>query len=200
MEINKKTIFDCYILAGGKSSRMGNDKGLLLFNGKPLVQKVIEELSPVVNKVIIVSNNHEYEQFGLQVIEDLIKNIGPAGGIHAALSNAQSEQIFIVSCDMPFITAQAAAYMMQNAGHTQIALPFHHGKIQPLFGVYSGQCLPKWKQLIEQGIIKLQEMITHFDLLKIDIENNKLFNDLLFTNINDKNDFNKALKQSEHGN
>ncbi|HET7118404.1 MAG TPA: molybdenum cofactor guanylyltransferase [Hanamia sp.] len=192
---NKKNVIDCYILAGGKSSRMGTDKGLLLFNGKPLVQKVIEELSPVVNEVIIVSNNHEYEQFGLKVIGDLIKDNGPAGGIHAALSNAKSEQIFIVSCDMPFITAHAAKYIMQHAVHSQIALPLNHGKIQPLFGVYSRQCLPKWKRLIEQGIIKLQEMVMHFDLLKIDIQKNGLFVDLLFTNINDKNDFNKALMQ-----
>lgn len=195
MEINKKTIFDCYILAGGKSSRMGNDKGLLLFNGKPLVQKVIEELSPVVNKVIIVSNNHEYEKFGLQVLEDLIKNIGPAGGIHAALSNAQSEQIFIVSCDMPFIAANAVTYVMQYATHSQIVLPLFHGKIQPLFGVYSRQCLPKWKQLIERGIIKLQEMVTYFDLLKLDNQKNELFHDLLFTNINNEDDFQNALKQ-----
>lgn len=195
MEINKKTIFDCYILAGGKSSRMGKDKGLLNFNNQPLIQTIVEQLQPAVNKIIIVSNNTDYEKFGLDVIPDVIKNIGPAGGIHAALSNAQSEQIFIVSCDMPFITPQAAAYMMQHKAHSQIVLPLYHGKIQPLFGVYARLCLAKWKQLIEQGIIKLQEMITHFDLLKIDIENNKLFNDLLFTNINDINDYNKALKQ-----
>lgn len=191
---------DAYILAGGKSSRMGTDKGLLLFNGKPLVQKIIEQLSPVVNEVIIVSNNHAYEQFGLQVIGDLIKGIGPAGGIHAALNHTDREQIFVVSCDMPFITTNAVRYIIQQAAHSQIALPLYHGKIQPLFGAYSTQCLPKWKQLIEQGIIKLQEMVMHFDLLKIDIQKNGLFVDLLFININDKNDFNKALKQLEHGN
>lgn len=197
---NKTNHIDGYILAGGKSSRMGVDKGLLLFNGKPLVQRIIEQLSPAVNKVIIVSNNPEYEKFGLEVIGDLIENIGPAGGIHAALSHAQSKQLFIVSCDMPFITAPAATYLIQQAVHSQIALPMYHGKIQALFGVYSSQCLPKWKQLIEQGIIKLQEMISHFDLLKIVIERNELFGDLLFTNINDENDFNTALKQLTNGN
>lgn len=197
---NRKNIIDCYILAGGKSSRMGTDKGLLLFNGKPLVQIIIEQLSPVVNEVIIVSNNHEYEQFGLKVIGDLIKDIGPAGGIHAALNHTDCEQIFIVSCDMPFITSHAVKYVIQHATNSQIALPLYQGRIQPLFGVYSRQCLPKWKQLIEQGMIKLQEMVMHFDLVKIDIEKNELFVDLLFTNINDKNDLNKALKQLQHGN
>ncbi len=53
-----------YILAGGKSSRMGQDKGLMLFNQKPLVQYVLQSLQTVVNKVIIVANNPAYEQFG----------------------------------------------------------------------------------------------------------------------------------------
>ena len=69
-----------------------------------------------------------------------------------------------------------------------------------IFKFYSRQYLSKWKQLVEQGIIKLQEMGRHFDLMKIDIPKNGLFVGLLFTNINDKNDFNKVLQQFKHGN
>lgn len=183
---------NAYILAGGKSSRMGSDKGFVLFKGKPLIEKVIEQLQPLFEKIIIVSNNSEYKKFGLGVIEDLIKDIGPAGGIHAALSNTQSEKVFIVSCDMPFITTDAARFIIKHSVNQQITLFLYQGKIQPLFGVYSKDCLQKWEQLIGQGIIKLQEMITHFDLQKIDVSNNPSFNDLLFTNINDKHDLNKA--------
>ncbi|PJB11766.1 MAG: hypothetical protein CO119_10220 [Flavobacteriales bacterium CG_4_9_14_3_um_filter_40_17] len=71
-----------YILAVGKSTRMGEDKGLKAFNGKVLVASVIEELQKAVNKVVIVSSNPSYEQFGLEVVEDLVKNIGPAGDIY----------------------------------------------------------------------------------------------------------------------
>lgn len=183
---------NAYILAGGKSSRMGSDKGFVLFKGKPLIEKVIEQLQPLFEKIIIVSNNSEYKKFGLEVIEDLIKDIGPAGGIHAALSNTQSEKVFIVSCDMPFITTDTARFIIKHSVNQQITLFLYQGKIQPLFGVYSKDCLQKWEQLIGQGIIKLQEMITHFDLQKIDVSNNPSFNDLLFTNINDKHDLNKA--------
>ena len=184
-----------YILAGGKSSRMGSDKGLLIFNGKPIVQMIIEQLELAVNKTIIVSNNADYEKFGLEVIPDLIQGKGPAAGIHAALSHTDSEQIFIVSCDMPYINTKAIQYMIEQPTHSEIKLPLHHGKIEPLFGVYSKNCLPLWQQLIEQGKIKLQEMVTHFSLLKINVgDNGELFNVSLFLNINDKNDFQKALK------
>jgi molybdopterin-guanine dinucleotide biosynthesis protein A len=179
---------------------MGTDKGLLDFNGKTIVQKIIEQLQLAVNKTILVSNNAEYKKFGLEVIPDLIKDKGPTGGIHAALSYTDSEKIFVVTCDMPNITTKAIQYMMEQASHSQITLPLNHGKVEPLFGVYSKKCLPLWQQLIEQGMIKLQEMVTHFDLLKINVDNNDLFSDSLFLNINDKNDFQKALKQLQNGN
>lgn len=192
--INKIRKINGYILAGGKSSRMGTDKGLLDFNGKPITQTIIEQLQPAVNKIIIVSTNAEYEKFGLEVVPDLIKDKGPAGGIHAVLSHTDAEQTFVMSCDMPNITTLAIQYMIAQSTNSEITLPVHHEKTEPLFGMYSKKCLPLWQQLIEQGMIKLQEMVTHFKLLKIDVDNNELFNDFLFLNINDKNDLQNALK------
>lgn len=197
---NKVYYIDGYILAGGKSSRMGTDKGLLFLNDKLIIQTIIEQLQPVVNKTIIVSNNAEYKKFGLEVIPDLMKDKGPAGGIHTALSHSDSEQIFVVSCDMPFITSDAIQFMIEQSVRSQITLPVYHFELQSLFGVYSKYCLPLWQQLMEKGMVKLQEMVTHFEVKKIAVEKNELFVDLLFTNINDENDFKQALKNLQHGN
>ena len=68
-----------YVLAGGKSSRMGKDKGMIIYNGKAIIEYIIEQLKPLVNKLVIVSNNFEYEKFGVEVINDLLKDIGPVG-------------------------------------------------------------------------------------------------------------------------
>lgn len=190
---------EAYILAGGKSSRMGTDKGLILFKGKPLIEKVIEQLQPLFKKIIIVSNNPEYEKFGLEVIQDLIKDIGPAGGIYTALKHTKSDGILVVGCDMPFITNEAVQAILGNSVNQQITLFLNQGKIQPLFGFYPRTCLQKWEQLIERGMIKLQEMVTHFNLLKIDFINDPAVNDLLFTNINDRTDLDKALQQLSNG-
>ena len=189
-----------YILAGGKSSRMGTDKGLLDFKGQPIVQTIIEQLQPAVGSVIIVSNNTAYGKFGLEVIPDLIKDKGPAGGIHAALSHSNSEQLFIVSCDMPFITSEAVKSIILKAFRAQITLPLYHGKTEPLFGIYSKECLPLWENLIRQEKIKLQEMVISFNLLEINVDQNDLFPASFFTNINDEGDFKKALKLLQHGN
>ena len=192
---HKENKVNAYILAGGKSSRMGTDKGLLPFNGKPIIQHVIDQLLPVVNNVIIVSNNSEYEQFGLEVIADDIKNIGPAGGIYTALKHTDTEYNFIVSCDMPFVNSAAVNYLIQHSFQSQITLPLLHGRIEPLFGMYSKNCLAKWQELIESGTIKLRAMIGHFNLLELDVNANELFNDSLFVNINNKNDLEEALKK-----
>lgn len=185
--------FNGYILAGGKSSRMGTDKGLMLFKGKAIIEYVIEQLQPAVNKVTIVSNNPEYEKFGFEVIADLIKETGPAGGIYTALNHTDTALNFIVSCDMPFISKEAIEFMFQNKGKSQIILPVRQGKMEPLFGIYSKDCLLKWHELMEGGVIKLQEMVTNFQLNKIEVNNNVQFSDSLFMNINTKKDFENAF-------
>ncbi len=195
MSKKKKIVGIGYILAGGKSSRMGTDKGFLVLNGKAIVQHVIEQIQPALDKVIIVSDNPHYQKFGLEIIGDLIKNIGPAGGIYSALNHASSNQIFIVSCDVPFINSAAVNFMIEASKQSQITLPQHENKIEPLFGIYSKQCLPQWKKNIQQGIIKLQSLVSQFDLLKVNVDNNTLFDKSFFSNINTKTDFENAIHE-----
>lgn len=194
METKTKPI-NAYILAGGKSSRMGTDKGLLLFEGKAMIQYVIEQLQPFFDKLVIVSNNPEYEKFGLEVIPDLIKDIGPAGGIYTALKHSDSPLNFMVSCDMPFITKEAIAFILKKADENQIVLLENQGKLEPLFGVYAKDCDAVWLKLIQQNTIKLQKMVSYFNLKTIPVENNEIFKESFFKNINTKEDFDNALNR-----
>lgn len=192
---NKNISINGYILAGGKSSRMGRDKGLMLFKGKPLIQHVIEQLMPAVKRVVLVANNPAYKDFGLEVIEDTIRGIGPAGGIYTALKHTDASPNFIVSCDMPFITTGAIEFIIQSSFQWQITLPVRHQKIEPLCGVYAKECLTKWHELVQQNIVKLNDMITYFKLQKLNMDNNELFSEKLFQNINTQHDFENALKK-----
>jgi molybdopterin-guanine dinucleotide biosynthesis protein A len=178
-----------YILAGGKSSRMGADKGLLLIEGKQMIQYVIEQMQAIFENLVIVSNNPEYEKFGLEVIPDRIKNIGPAGGIYTALSHSSTKLNFIVSCDMPFITKEAIDFMVRNSIESQIILLENQEKLEPLFGIYAKDCEAVWLKLIQQNTIKLQEMVSHFNLKIFPVENNEIFKGTFFKNINTKEDF-----------
>jgi molybdopterin-guanine dinucleotide biosynthesis protein A len=193
MDTIKKQI-NAYILAGGKSSRMGTDKGLLLIEGKEMIQYVIEQMQSIFENLVIVSNNPEYEKFGLEVIPDLIKNIGPAGGIYTALKHSDSQLNFVVSCDMPFVTKEAIEFIVTNSNESQIVLLENQGRLEPLFGIYSKDCEPIWLQNIEEGKVKLQDMVKNFKLKTIPVENNEIFAASFFKNINTKADFDSALK------
>ena len=193
MEI-KKTNINAYILAGGKSSRMGNDKGLMMMHGKAMVSFVIEQLEDAVANIVIVSNNPEYAGFGYEVIPDLIMDIGPAGGIYSALHHTNTKKIFIVSCDMPYIEKNAIALMLKNNSKEQIILPEFKGELEPLFGLYAKDCLLVWSELIRKDIIKLKNMVVHFKVKRVLFDEKDLaFNDRLFLNINTKSDFDHAL-------
>lgn len=192
MDVNIQNT-NAYILAGGKSSRMGTDKGLLLIDGKAMIQYVIEQLQPIFPKVIIVSNNLEYEKFGLEVIPDLIKDIGPAGGIYTALHHSNAQWNFIVSCDMPFITKEAIEFIFKTRKESQIVLLKNQENVEPLFGIYATNCETVWLQLIHQKTIKLQEMVLQFNLQTIAVEDNIIFNQSFFKNINTKADFNNLF-------
>ncbi len=182
-----------YILAGGKSSRMGEDKGLKPFNGKPLIQTVINQMQLAIEKVIIVSNNTDYKQFGLEVIEDVVKNIGPAGGIYSALLHSISDKNFIVSCDMPNISAQAIQFMLDNCNTDAVWIPQYKNKLEPLFGVYPKSCLLSWKKSLNKGTYKLTDLAENYKLEKIVVDSNPLFSKNIFQNINTNDDFNNAL-------
>lgn len=184
-----------YILAGGKSSRMGTDKGLLLIEGKEMIAYVIEQMQPLFDDLVIVSNNPEYEKFGLKVIPDLIKDIGPAGGIYTALHHSEAQLNFVVSCDMPFVTREAIDFIFKNRNESEIVLVENQGKLEPLFGIYSKDCEEKWLQLIYQHKIKLQEMVSHFKLKTISVDDNEIFSTSFFKNINTREDFNNVLNR-----
>ena len=192
MNINKQNI-TAYILAGGKSSRLGTDKGLYLLNGKPIIEYVISQLKPVVTNIVIVTNNKEYEQFGYEIIADNIADNGPSGGIHAALKHTGTNQNFIVSCDMPFITSDSILFMINNSMGYQITVPVNNGKFEPLFAVFSKECFTKWEEIINNGTKKMMDIINQFNTLKVNIDNNPLFPKSLFLNINTPEDLQKAV-------
>ena len=107
---------DCIILAGGEARRMaGQDKGLLLFNGIPLVQHVLTRIAPQVGQVWISANRNipHYQQFGHPVITDATSDfLGPLAGVLAGLRAAASEWVLTVPCDTPLLPTDLVARMM----------------------------------------------------------------------------------------
>ena len=174
----------CYILAGGKSSRMGQDKGLMPIPDKTMVHLLTERVQSVFPSLKIVANNPAYNSFGYPVITDLKKDVGPAGGIHAALADSVHEQIFILSCDMPFVTLAGINHLMGYAENHDIVLPHYKGNAEPLFAMLNKRCLPLWTLAIDRGIFKLQDIMANFNTLSLDVTTEVIFDKDFFFNVN----------------
>ncbi len=147
------------IQAGGKSSRMGQDKALMPFLGKPLIERVIDRLSPIANEVLITTNNpSEYEYLDLPLYEDLIPDRGALGGLYTALHSASHPLVAIIGCDMPFASPSLLRHGCQVLEDTgaDVAIPLSDAGLEPMHTVYrKNTCLTAVKDAIDAGKWKL---------------------------------------------
>ncbi len=188
----KKNI-DAYILAGGKSSRMGQDKGLMLLDNQPIVIKTAQVLQSVFDKVVIVSNQSSYHTLGYGVISDIIQEIGPMGGLYSALHHAQNENVFITACDMPFITDDSIYYLLSHWTEGSIIATIN-GRLQPLFGIYDKSIIPMIKHSMASNNFKMQDLISKIPHQTLELTTMKGFEAQQLSNLNTMEDYLKAQK------
>jgi len=176
------------ILAGGNSSRMGRDKALLPWNGKPLISHAAETLRALFQDVCICGGTGDrYGFLGLPVLPDIVPQRGPLGGIHTALSYALPASVFVLSCDMPLVSRSLIEYILKfpSSAPTKVAAP--HGRIQPLCGVYHTSCLPLIEQELKHRRLKLMEVFARLNGTPVPIGPDLPFYDeRLMINVNDE--------------
>jgi molybdopterin-guanine dinucleotide biosynthesis protein A len=144
------------IQAGGKSSRMGGDKALLDFGGKPLIQQVLARMASLAPETIITTNHPEgYRFLGIPLIPDLIPERGALGGLYTALSAASNPLVAVVACDMPFANPdilRTCQDMLLADSDLDAVIPSTGHGLEPLHAVYRKEtCLPAIKAALEAG-------------------------------------------------
>lgn len=141
------------IQAGGESRRMGQDKALIPFLGRPLIQRVIDRLSPIADELIVTTNRPEAYQFlGLPLFPDLAPGRGALGGLFTALHAASQPLVAVVACDMPFVCADLLARLGNDLRATDLdlAIPRLQGGLEPFHAVYRREtCLPQIQAALE---------------------------------------------------
>ena len=103
-----------FVLAGGKSTRMGQDKAALTLNGRTLLEHALAAVRQVCRDVAILGR---YERYGAlaPAYEDIYPGCGPLGGIHAALSNSQTQFNLVIGVDTPFLAPEFLSYLAERA-------------------------------------------------------------------------------------
>jgi len=127
------------IQAGGESRRMGQDKALMPFLGKPLIQRVLERLSHLADEVVITTNNPEpYRFLVARLAADLLPGRGALGGLYTALSVASHPLVAVIACDMPFANPSLLAALRDRVitTHCDAAIPRSQSGLEPFHAVY----------------------------------------------------------------
>ncbi len=147
------------IQAGGESSRMGQDKALLPFLGKPLIQRVVNRLAHLADEIIVTAQHPQKYQFlGIPVIPDVMPGMGALGGLLTALKTAHQPLVALVACDLPFASHQllAACRDLLLESGADAVLPSSDYGLEPLHAIYRRDiCLPLVETALLAGERKL---------------------------------------------
>lgn len=156
------------ILAGGRSSRMGTDKGLLDLNGKTFLQYSMEALNPLVSKIMIISDNAAYDIFNVERVEDIIKDSGPLAGIYTGLKKSNTEYNLVLSCDIPLVQSNVLKMLIEaENGHYDIVQIESNGRDMPLIALYSKRCESVFLELLQNDERRLHVAVNQCQVKKV---------------------------------
>ena len=148
----------CGIVAGGASSRMGRNKALLSFRGRPLLAHLLDGLRPLFDRVVVAANDPEpYAPFGVEVVPDALQERCSLTGIHAILRASSTEHAFVVACDMPFLNPALIARLVGCRTGNDVVVPESKDQIEPLHAVYSRACIEPIEDSARRGAWKVSD-------------------------------------------
>ncbi|HHY38376.1 MAG TPA: molybdopterin-guanine dinucleotide biosynthesis protein B [Clostridia bacterium] len=188
----------CVLLAGGKSTRLGAEKASLPFGRGTLTERAVRKLKALSQDVILVGNPKIVPE-GVRLVEDVFPGRGPLGGIHAGLAAARSDKVLVFACDIPFAPVSLLRFICDTATaheNADAVVPQVKGEYEPTVAVYSKKCLKPIEAVLEARdrprIIEFFPQVRVFALLEAEVVR---FGDpeLLFFNVNSKEDYLKAL-------
>ncbi len=145
-----------FLLAGGKSSRMGADKAFLDFGGGTLLDRALGVLKSACGSVTIIGDPAKFAVAG-PVIADVFPGCGPLAGIHAALVNSRAELNVILAVDMPYVSAELVGFLLGAAEDSGaiVTVPRTRAGFQPLCAVFRRDFAATAEQALREGNYKI---------------------------------------------
>ncbi len=186
------------ILSGGKSSRMGTNKALLKIDDKIIIEKIFDLMKEIFDEVVISTNEPElYDNINTLKIKDRFPGLGPLAGIHAALTELQTQKIFITTCDLPFINRILINFLLKIETEEMIVVPKAEYKVQYHCGIYDKKILPLLEKIltnvfdaknnnqeVKNSALSLWNFAERVGVEIVDVEDKIFYTKDLFYNIN----------------
>ena len=190
-----------FVLVGGRSRRMGQDKALLPFQGRSLFQHAVELLRPHAAQVTLLGSPARYGDFGIPVLPDRRSGRGPLEALCTGLENSPCEWNIFLACDLPFLEGRFVQFLIERAlaSEAQAVVPRTDDGWQPLCAAYHRGCLAVMQQSPEEepsgiaarlGRLRVQALATD-ELLRVG------FSPRMFKNINTTEDWKEVQRELE---
>jgi molybdopterin-guanine dinucleotide biosynthesis protein A len=162
------------ILAGGRGSRMGGvDKGLQLLRGRPMIEWVLERLTPQVAEIIINANQNieRYESYGHRVVPDEIGGFaGPLAGLHAGLKAAREPHVVTVPCDSPFLPSDLVLRLSNSLGENHLAVARTGDQPHPVFALMKRQVRESLEAFLATGGRKIDAWYAALKVVEVSFD------------------------------
>jgi molybdopterin-guanine dinucleotide biosynthesis protein A len=197
-----------FVLAGGASSRFGRDKALVQMGGEPLLMRLYAVLREVTPSVAVIGAEEKYGGLGVTCVADRWPGEGPLGGILTALEASAQDGDgdgwnLIIGCDMPFLTREWLAYIVERAAAStkQVVTPRSRDRWEPLCACWRTSGRAALQGVFDEGVRKITEAMKHVSVEILDETHWKRFDsaDRLFWNMNTLADYNEAKRIVDKG-
>lgn len=174
-----------YLLAGGKSRRMGQNKALLAWKDETLLARAARTLELAADQVIVLGSPELYGGFGYDVVADKVPGLGPMGGLYSALHHSKTDWILLLACDMPLIDEPVLGGILDAAiAHPDVdaIVPETARGLEPLCAAYHVRTLPKVEAAVAEAQAnagkaqKLKDFVASLELVRWPAETSRFAN------------------------
>ncbi|MDT8306641.1 MAG: molybdenum cofactor guanylyltransferase [Anaerolineae bacterium] len=154
------------IQAGGRSSRMGEDKGLVALAGRPMIEHVLTRVAGLSDETLITTNEpDDYEYLGLRMASDPEPGAGALPGLRTALEAARGDTVLVLACDLPFVNRLLLEYMLEQSNEADVVVPRWNETYQTLHAVYNRK---RTLRAVEQALAEGERrMISFYPQLRV---------------------------------
>lgn len=184
------------VLAGGKSSRMGRPKALLLFDNEPLIVHIVRTLNRMFSKTLVVTApEQELPPLPAILVRDEISHQGPVGGIYYGLREAGGPFSFVTSCDVAFLNTALISHLVSQISEYDVVVPYWQERFQPVHTVYRTSVLPLLKEQLDRSELRPVYLFDKVRTCQVSESEIRRFDPegLSFLNMNTPADYEQAL-------
>lgn len=185
------------VLAGGKSTRMGQDKRFLCIGGQTLLERALCTMCALFQQVcVVIAQDSLPPPAQVPVFRDVVPDSGSLGGLYTGLREASTPYVFIAACDMPFLNGNLVKQMIGLKEEADIVVASWKTRLQPTHAIYSKRCMASFEDMIRKQEVKIQDIfqqpsltvrfMTENEVRQIDPEGRS------FINVNDPADLEAA--------